>query len=125
MFLTFVTVMFRILEFFTLGFLRKSLWGFSEEQIQLALAASFLSSRSLASAISRARLWDLYMSRASPRLGFPRMVLLRLYMFVVSGHLYRPLLLSQSWELGGKILGGFGTHPPTFFGARLGILVFF
>ena len=26
-------------------------------------------------------------------------------MFVVSGHLYRPLLLSQSWELGGKILG--------------------
>ena len=24
-------------------------------------------------------------------------------MFVVSGHLYRPLLLSQSWELGGKI----------------------
>ena len=38
-------------------------------------------------------------------------------MFVVSGHIYRPLLLSQSWELGGKILGGFGTHPLTFFGA--------
>ena len=48
-----------------------------------------------------------------------------LYMFVVSGHLYRPLLLSQSWELGGKILGGFGTHPPTFLGAGLSILVFF
>ena len=46
-------------------------------------------------------------------------------MFVVSGHLYRPLLSSQSWELGGKILGGFGTHPPTFFGAGLSILVFF
>ena len=45
-------------------------------------------------------------------------------MFVVSGHLYMPLLLSQSWELGGKILGGFGTHPPTFFGAGLSILVF-
>ena len=36
------------------------------------------------------------------------------YMFVVSGHLYRPLLLSQSWELGGKILGGFGTQPDVF-----------
>ena len=48
-----------------------------------------------------------------------------LYMFVVSGHLHRPLLSSQSWELGGKILGGFGTHPPTFFGAGLSILVFF
>ena len=35
-----------------------------------------------------------------------------IYMFVVSGHLYRPLLSSQSWELGGKILGGFGTRPP-------------
>ena len=35
-------------------------------------------------------------------------------MFVVSGHLYRPLLSSQSWELGGKILGGFGTHPRRF-----------
>ena len=35
-------------------------------------------------------------------------------MFVVSGHLYRPLLLSQSWELGGKILGGFGTRPRRF-----------
>ena len=35
----------------------------------------------------------------------------RLYMFVVSDHLYRPLLLSQSWELGCQILGGFGTHP--------------
>ena len=46
-------------------------------------------------------------------------------MFVVSGHLYRPLLLSQSWELGGKILGGFGTHPPMFLGAGLSILVFF
>ena len=45
-------------------------------------------------------------------------------MFVVSGHLYRPLLSSQSWELGGKILGGFGTHPPTFLGAGLSILVF-
>ena len=45
-------------------------------------------------------------------------------MFVVSGHPYRPLLLSQSWELGGKILGGFGTHPPTFLGAGLSILVF-
>ena len=46
------------------------------------------------------------------------------YMFVFSGHLYRPLLSSQSWELGGKILGGFGTHPPTFFGAGISILVF-
>ena len=46
-------------------------------------------------------------------------------MFEVSGHLYRPLLSSQSWELGGKILGGFGTHPPTFLGAGLSILVFF
>ena len=46
-------------------------------------------------------------------------------MFVVSGHLYMPLLSSQSWELGGKILGGFGTHPLTFFGAGLSILVFF
>ena len=36
------------------------------------------------------------------------------YMFVVSGHLYRPLLSSQSWELRGKILGGFGTHPRRF-----------
>ena len=35
-------------------------------------------------------------------------------MFVVSGHLYRPLLLSQSWELRGKILGGFGTHLNVF-----------
>ena len=35
-------------------------------------------------------------------------------MFVVSGHLYRPLLSSQSWELGGKILGCFGTHPRRF-----------
>ena len=43
--MTFVTVMFRILEFFPLGFHRKSLWGFLEEQIQLALAALFLSSR--------------------------------------------------------------------------------
>ena len=31
--LTFVIVMFRILEFFPLGFLRKSLWGILEEQI--------------------------------------------------------------------------------------------
>ena len=31
-------------------------------------------------------------------------------MFVVSGHLYMPLFSSQSWELGGKILGGFGTQ---------------
>ena len=46
-------------------------------------------------------------------------------MFVVSGHLYRPLLSSQSWELGGKILGGFGTHPPMFLGAGLSVLVFF
>ena len=45
-------------------------------------------------------------------------------MFVVSGHLYRPLLSSQSWELGDQILGGFGTHPLTFFGAGLSILVF-
>ena len=45
-------------------------------------------------------------------------------MFVVSGHLYRPLLSSQSWELGGKILGGFGTCPPTFLGAMLSILMF-
>ena len=52
-------------------------------------------------------------------------VRLPLYMFVVSGHLYRPLLLSQSWELRGKIFGGFGTHPLTFFGAGLSILVFF
>ena len=37
-----------------------------------------------------------------------------IYMFVVSGHLYKPLLSSQSWELGGKILGGFGTHPRRF-----------
>ena len=48
-----------------------------------------------------------------------------LYMFVVSGNLYRPLLSSQSWKLGGKILGGFGTQPPTFLGAGLSILVFF
>ena len=57
--------------------------------------------------------------------GYKRDKIRDLYMFVVSGHLYRPLLLSQSWELGGKILGGFGTHPPTFFGAGLSILVFF
>ena len=155
MFLTFVTVMFRILEYSSLGFLRKSLWGFPEEQIQLALATSFLSSRSLASAISRARLWDLYILRASPWLGFPRLVLLRLssalflavlslprfaplaftwtfhvccaklYMFVVVGHLYRLLLLSQSLELGGQILGGFGIHPLRFFCAGLSILMFF
>ena len=78
MFLAFVIVMFRILEFSPLGFLRKSLWGFPEEQIQLVLAASFLSSRSLVSTISRARLWDLYKSRASPWLGYSRLVLLRL-----------------------------------------------
>ena len=48
-----------------------------------------------------------------------------LYMFVVSGHLYRPLLSSQSWELRGKILGGFGTYPRTFLGAGLSVLVFF
>ena len=46
-------------------------------------------------------------------------------MFVVSGHLYRPLCLSQSWELGDKIKDGFGTRPPTFLGAGLSILVFF
>ena len=46
-------------------------------------------------------------------------------MFVVSGYLYRPLLLSQSWELRGKIQGGLGTHPLTFYGAGLSILVFF
>ena len=45
-------------------------------------------------------------------------------MFVVSGHLYRPLLSSQSWELGGKIKDGFATHPPAFLGAGLSILVF-
>ena len=98
MFLTFVIVMFRNLEFFPLGFLRKSLWGFPEEQIQLALAASFLSSRSLASAISRARLWDLYVLRASPRLGFPRLVLLRLssalFLAVLSLSRFAPLALT-------------------------------
>ena len=46
-------------------------------------------------------------------------------MFVVSGHLYRPLLSSQPWELEGKIKSGVGTHPPTFLGAGLSILVFF
>ena len=45
-------------------------------------------------------------------------------MFVVSGHLYRPLLSSQPWELEGKIKSGIGTHPPTFLGAGLSILVF-
>ena len=40
-------------------------------------------------------------------------------MFVVSGHLYRPLLSSQSWELGGKILGGFGTLPSNVFWCRV------
>ena len=47
------------------------------------------------------------------------------YMFVVSGHLYRPLLSSQPWELEGKIKSGVGTHPLTFLGAGLSILVFF
>ena len=51
--------------------------------------------------------------------------LLEIYMFVVSGHLYRPLLLSQPWELEGKIKSGVGTHPPDVFRAGLSILVFF
>ena len=46
------------------------------------------------------------------------------YMFVVSGHLYRPLPLSQPCGLRVKIKDGFGTRPPTFFGAGLSILVF-
>ena len=46
-------------------------------------------------------------------------------MFVVSGHLYRPLLSSQPWELEGKIKSGVGTHPPTFLDAGLSILMFF
>ena len=62
---------------------------------------------------------------ASPKTRNPGSKNVSIYMFVVSGHLYRPLLLSQSWELGCKILGGFGTHPRTFFGAGLSILVFF
>ena len=37
-----------------------------------------------------------------------------IYMFVVSGHLYRPLLLSQPWELKGKIKSGIGTPPQRF-----------
>ena len=48
-----------------------------------------------------------------------------IYMFVVSGHLYRPLPLSQPCGLNIKIKDGFGTHPPTFLGAGLSILVFF
>ena len=48
-----------------------------------------------------------------------------IYMFVVSGHLYRPLSSSQPCGLKVKIKDGFGTHPPTFFGAGLSILVFF
>ena len=40
-------------------------------------------------------------------------------MFVVSGNFYRPLLLSQSWELGGKILGGFWDPPPNVFWCRV------
>ena len=45
-------------------------------------------------------------------------------MFVVSGHLYRPLPLSQPCGLKVKIKDGFGTRPPTFLGAWLSILVF-
>ena len=45
-------------------------------------------------------------------------------MFVVSGHLYRPLPLSQPCGLKVKIKDGFGTRPPTFLGAGLSILVF-
>ena len=46
-------------------------------------------------------------------------------MFVVSGHLYRPLPLLQPCGLKVKIKDGFGTRPPTFLGAGLSILVFF
>ena len=46
------------------------------------------------------------------------------YMFVVSGHLYRPLPSSQPCGLRVKIKDGFGTCPPTFLGAGLSILVF-
>ena len=46
-------------------------------------------------------------------------------MFVVSGHLYRPLPSSQPCGLKVKIKDGFGTHPPTFLGAGFSILVFF
>ena len=49
---------------------------------------------------------------------------LDIYMFVVSGHLYRPLPSSQPCGLKVKIKDGFGTHPPTFLGAGLSILVF-
>ena len=46
-------------------------------------------------------------------------------MFVVSGHLYRPLPLSQPCGLKVKIKDRFGTRPLTFLGAGLSILVFF
>ena len=46
-------------------------------------------------------------------------------MFVVSGHLYRPLPSSQPSDLRVKIKDSFGTCPPTFLGAGLSILVFF
>ena len=45
-------------------------------------------------------------------------------MFVVSGHLYRPLPSSQPCGLKVKIQDGFGTRQPTFLGAGLSILVF-
>ena len=47
------------------------------------------------------------------------------HMFVVSGHLYRPLPSSQPCGLKVKIQDGFGTRPPRFLGAGLSILVFF
>ena len=50
--------------------------------------------------------------------------LIDIYMFVVSGHLYRLLPSSQPCGLKVKIKDGFGTHPPTFLGAGLSILVF-
>ena len=46
------------------------------------------------------------------------------YMFVVSGHLYKPLPLSQPCGLKVKIIDSFGTASPTFLGAGLSILVF-
>ena len=66
MFLTLSIVMFLIMAFFTLGLQRKSLWGFPKEHIQLALVALFLSSMSLASAISSAMLQALTSNPPGP-----------------------------------------------------------
>ena len=67
---------------------------------------------------------NIYMSKAfswSRKMTAPSLFL---YMFVVSGHLYRPLPSSQPCVLRVKIKDSFGTHPLTFLGAGLSILVF-